>query len=108
VSLEVFVMPRARLCICCRRKGQLNERRFCPDCAICLHCEKRPSAHALGLCERCHDTPGVRVLYLRRRGWTPEWELHLRAKTAEVQRALKRHRGRGRLPRLPPPPGGAA
>ncbi len=98
-------MPRARLCVCCLRKGQLNDHRFCPDCAVCLHCEKRPSVHALGLCEHCHDTPGVQVLYLRRRGWTPEWELHLRAKTAEVQRELKRHKRR-RL--LPPPPGGAA
>ena len=100
-------MPRARLCPCCRRKGPLNEGGFCAECAVCLHCERRPSAHALGLCERCHAAPGVRVLYVRRRGWTTEWELHLRRKTAEVQRELRRSR------RLPPrraarPPDGGA
>jgi hypothetical protein len=43
-----------------------------------------------GLCERCHRCRPIRALYRRRHGWTPEWEMHLRRKTAEVQ-ALLRH-----------------
>jgi hypothetical protein len=82
-------MSRSRRCLCCRRKARVNEHGLCPECAVCLHCEERPSVHALGLCEDCHATPGIRSLYVRRRNWTPEWELHLRRKTAEVQRALK-------------------
>ena len=93
-------MPRRRVCACCRRKGRLNDHGLCPDCAVCLHCERRPGVHALGLCEACLADPGVRALYRRRRGWTPEWELHLRRKTAEVQRELRRRAGLRRLGRL--------
>ncbi len=43
----------------------------------CLHCEAAPATTALGLCARCGAQKGVRVLYIRRRGWTPEFEAHL-------------------------------
>ena len=55
---------------------------------LCLHCERRPSATALGLCSVCHAVKGIRVLYLRRRGWTPEWELHLRRLTERAKQRL--------------------
>jgi hypothetical protein len=32
----------------------------------------------LDLCARCHAVKNVRLLYVRRRGWTPAWEAHLR------------------------------
>jgi hypothetical protein len=47
-----------------------------PD--LCLHCEREPPANRFGLCARCHAVGGIRLLYLRRRGWSPAWERHLR------------------------------
>jgi hypothetical protein len=93
---------RRPTCACCRRKVRLNRHGLCPDCAVCLHCERRPSVDPLGLCERCAATPGVRATYTRRRGWTPAWEMHLRRKTEEVQRALRARARRFRPPRDPP------
>jgi hypothetical protein len=55
---------------------------------LCVHCEQRPSVTALDLCSVCHANKGIRVLYLRRRGWTPEWELHLRRLTARAKQRL--------------------
>lgn len=55
---------------------------------LCVHCEQRPSATALDLCEVCHAVKSIRVLYLRRRGWTPEWEQHLRRLTARAKLRL--------------------
>jgi hypothetical protein len=46
--------------------------------APCVHCEARPAVNALRLCADCNACRGTRVLYRRRRGWTPEWEAHLR------------------------------
>jgi hypothetical protein len=43
----------------------------------------------------CYAVKGIRVLYLRRRGWTPEWEAHLRRLT---------ERARNRLPLFPDEP----
>jgi hypothetical protein len=51
----------------------------------CIHCERRPGTGALGLCAACQAVKGIRVLYLRRRGWTPEWEAHLRRLTRRAQ-----------------------
>ena len=62
------------------------------DPTPCLHCERRPAASARGLCAACNAVRGIRVLYLRRRGWTPRWEAHLR-RLAE--------RARKRLPLFP-------
>jgi hypothetical protein len=45
---------------------------------VCVHCERRRGAGELGLCRRCASASGIRVLYERRRGWTPQWEAHLR------------------------------
>jgi hypothetical protein len=45
----------------------------------CLHCDGQPPTNRLGLCAGCHAIPGVRRLYLRRRGWSPAWEQRLRA-----------------------------
>jgi len=67
---------------------------LCGDCAVCLHCESREAVTRLGLCEECHADSLVRKLYRRSHHWSPEWELHLRRKTAEVQRELGRQRRR--------------
>jgi hypothetical protein len=48
-----------------------------PTPQLCLHCEQTPAASRFGLCERCGAQKGIRVLYVRRRGWTPEFEAHL-------------------------------
>jgi hypothetical protein len=58
------------------------------DTPHCLHCEKAAAANGLGLCPACNAVPGIRVLYLRRRGWTPQWELHLRRLTDRARRRL--------------------
>ena len=63
---------------------------------LCVHCEQRPSATPLDLCAVCHAAKNIRVLYLRRRGWTPEWELHLRRLTARAKLRLPL------FPRQPP------
>ena len=55
---------------------------------LCVHCEQRPSTTALDLCSICHAAKNIRVLYLRRRGWTPEWELHLRRLAARAKLRL--------------------
>jgi hypothetical protein len=54
----------------------------------CVHCEERPAANGLGLCPACNARRGTRVLYLRRRGWTPEWEAHLRRLTRRAKLRL--------------------
>ena len=59
-----------------------------PD-LLCLHCERRPAAGRLGLCAACEARCCVRVLYaVRRRGWTPEWETHLRRLTERAKKKL--------------------
>jgi hypothetical protein len=45
---------------------------------VCRHCERRSAVSKAGLCRACHRVKGIRVLYIRRRGRTPEWEEHLR------------------------------
>jgi hypothetical protein len=55
---------------------------------LCLHCERRPPADQLGLCDACGATHCIRVLYTRRRGWTPRWEAHLRRLTARARLRL--------------------
>jgi hypothetical protein len=59
-----------------------------PRPVLCIHCERRPAHHLLDLCSLCHANRGIRVLYLRRRGWTPQWEAHLRRLTARAQQGL--------------------
>src|SRR5687768_6139868 len=84
-------MPRPK-CRCCLRRKSLSAIGLCDDCATCLHCEKQPAVTELGLCRRCHDTEQIRNLYERRPHWTPAWEMHLRRKTREVQRELRKRR----------------
>jgi len=55
----------------------------------CLHCERRPAGGRLGLCAVCGSRGTIRVLYaVRRRGWTPEWEAHLRRLTERAKKGL--------------------
>jgi hypothetical protein len=54
----------------------------------CIHCHERPSVSSLNLCAVCDAAKNIRVLYLRRRGWTPEWELHLRRLAARAKLRL--------------------
>jgi hypothetical protein len=44
----------------------------------CEHCEEIALVDEIGLCATCRATEGIRVLYERGRGWTPEWDEHLR------------------------------
>ncbi len=54
----------------------------------CVHCEARPAVSGLGLCADCDGRRETRVLYRRRRGWTPEWEAHLRRLTRRARQRL--------------------
>jgi hypothetical protein len=58
------------------------------DFMPCLHCECAPAVNALGLCQDCNAAPRIRVLYLRRRGWTPRWEIHLRRLARRASKGL--------------------
>ncbi len=55
-----------------------------PTLALCIHCEQRPPLNSVGLCAVCRASKGIRVLYLKRRGWSPQWEAHLRRLTARA------------------------
>ncbi len=44
----------------------------------CEHCERPAERDKWGLCPRCGSREAIRVLYTRRRGWTPAWEANLR------------------------------
>jgi hypothetical protein len=57
--------------------------------ALCLHCEREPPVNHFGLCAGCHALPGVRRLYLRRRGWSAAWERHLRELAARARQRLE-------------------
>jgi hypothetical protein len=56
--------------------------------SLCLHCERRPVVSGLGLCGSCHARQSIRRLYVKRRGWTPDWELHLRRLTERARNRL--------------------
>src|SRR5262245_41157074 len=48
-----------------------------PSCRHCRHAVDVLTD--LELCDRCHHRPTIRVLYeIRRPGWTPAWEEHIR------------------------------
>jgi hypothetical protein len=36
----------------------------------------------------CHAAKGIRKLYVRRKGWTPQWEAHLRRLARRAQARL--------------------
>jgi hypothetical protein len=55
---------------------------------LCLHCERRRSAAGAVLCRRCHACKAIRILYTRRRNWTPRWEAHLRRLTERAKQRL--------------------
>jgi hypothetical protein len=55
---------------------------------LCLHCERRRRSQGLVLCSRCNARKLIRQLYVRRRGWTPQWEAHLRRLTARARSRL--------------------
>lgn len=63
----------------------------------CVHCERAAIVDRLGLCPACQAVETTRVLYVRRRGWTPAREAHLRRLT---------RRARARLPLFEEPPPG--
>jgi hypothetical protein len=60
----------------------------------CLHCESAPAASRFGLCERCRTIRAVRRLYIRRRGWTPEFEAHLMRLRRRAEQKLPLFDGR--------------
>jgi hypothetical protein len=56
--------------------------------ALCEHCERPCERDRLGLCPDCAAVEGIRSLYVRRRGWTPELELRLRELTRRAKLRL--------------------
>jgi hypothetical protein len=56
--------------------------------SFCIHCDRRARVGELGLCPRCDANKGIRRLYVRRRGWTPAWEEHLRRLARRAQARL--------------------
>jgi hypothetical protein len=54
----------------------------------CKHCEARPAATDLGLCERCDSLGGVRLLYEKTRLLPPEREDRLRLLAERARRRL--------------------
>jgi hypothetical protein len=65
---------------------------------LCLHCEQEPASDRLGLCAACAASGGIRLLYVRRRHWTPEWEANLRRLTERARRGLPLFPDNERLP----------
>jgi hypothetical protein len=59
-----------------------------PEEEPCKHCEARPRATPLGLCERCDALGGIRLLYLKTRRLTPEREDRLRILAERARRRL--------------------
>jgi hypothetical protein len=55
---------------------------------LCIHCEQRPAETLLDLCPVCHANNNIHVLYVRRRGWTPQWEAHLRRLAERAKQRL--------------------
>jgi hypothetical protein len=52
------------------------------DSPLCEHCESPlspASPHPLGLCPTCTAVEGIVLLYIRRRGWSPQREARIRA-----------------------------
>jgi hypothetical protein len=54
-----------------------KETRF-SESMPCDHCERPCQPDALGLCPSCAAVEGIVVLYVHRRGWTPEREARIR------------------------------
>ena len=54
----------------------------------CKHCEARPGLTELGLCPRCDALSGIRLLYEKTRGLTPEREDRLRLLAERARRRL--------------------
>jgi hypothetical protein len=59
-----------------------------PAREACKHCEARPAATDLGLCERCDALGGVRLLYEKTRLLPPEREDRLRILAERARRRL--------------------
>ena len=60
---------------------------------LCLHCERaersqRPGVRHLRLCEACAAGRGLRRVYKRRPGWTPEWDAHLQRLVERARQGL--------------------
>jgi hypothetical protein len=55
---------------------------------LCEHCERPCERDRLGLCPGCAAVEAVRILYVRRRGWTPELEARIRELTRRAKLRL--------------------
>jgi len=55
-----------------------------PD--LCLHCEQAPRENYLRLCQRCAAQRGIRRLYEKTAGWTPERDARIQALVEKAKR----------------------
>ncbi|MGL4553820.1 MAG: hypothetical protein ACRC33_21875 [Gemmataceae bacterium] len=55
---------------------------------LCDHCERPRERDESGLCPACAATEAIRILYVRRRGWTPELEARVRELTRRARLRL--------------------
>jgi len=93
-------------CPCCHRNvPAVNHHGYCPDCAVCQHCDCRTAVRVaadgdkqLGLCRVCNRSKQFRELYRRKEladscngiPWTPEREQRVRTLTRQHQIAIIR------------------
>lgn len=73
-------------CKCCTlERPAVNRHGLCPECAVCLHCDRRRAVSRLGLCRCCQAQPGLRRLYRRSSKapwkWSPAREQRVRLMT---------------------------
>ena len=54
----------------------------------CLHCEQAPQETYLRLCRRCASVPGLRRLYKKTAGWSPDREARIQALVEKAKRQL--------------------
>ncbi len=55
---------------------------------LCLHCERAPRENYLRLCNGCAATRGLRRIYRKTAGWTPERDGRIQALVEKAKRQL--------------------
>jgi len=55
---------------------------------LCLHCEQAPQENYLRLCQRCARQLGIRRLYRKKAGWTPERDARVQELVERAKRQI--------------------